>query len=228
MLNEYDAMYRTALNDMIKSNINKIKVNKTRYQILAKAIERISIHIPLLFNKIIKWNLTIEYSIALYRFKHTLDIFWNSQSLYAIVNLGRIYVIIIKQSEYDRMIIINHMPINNNMFKKKFKHIIRAADICGISFNIHKIEGYVQCNISFVLTKCIYICMKTQLIYNFDEKKLKNNKTSDMIDNHIIISIFDDNISESINCLTNSLLLPKHTVKFIPNDISDIFLYTKN
>ena len=231
MIDEYDAMYRTALNEMIRSKLNK---TKTSPHILAKALKRISIHIPLLFDKIIKWNLTIKYSKAMYKFMHILDNFWNSQALYAIINLGRNYIILIKHSEFDRMVIINHISIDNNKFKQKFKRIIKAANICGIRFEINKLSdntlrtNSTKNNISYILTKCIYLCMKTQIIYNFNEMILKNNKTSDIIDNHIIINLLNDTITESIQCLANSLLVPKHTVKFIPNDISDIFLYIKN
>ena len=120
---------------------------------------------------------------------------------------------------------------------KYFPETFTRKDLLKINFltwNINKLSdntlrtNSTKNNISYILTKCIYLCMKTQIIYNFNEMILKNNKTSDIIDNHIIINLLNDTITESIQCLANSLLVPKHTVKFIPNDISDIFLYIKN
>lgn len=209
----YDYVHKTALYDMIKHKHKNKPCNNIN--ILLQAIKRISVHIPLIYYKRIRWssNSNIGYNKAKIMFNKQLIKFWESKSIISLLSFGRKTIILIKSTCCNKMFILDPWRNTQECNKsKQYEKIINNAEKCGIWISIisSRYLGENMSNNADILARTIYISMKLQNIYQFDFA----DHPIDMVDNNILMKIINEPMIDSIVQLSISLLQKKHSVKF--------------
>lgn len=246
---EYDSQYNTALIDIIKCNPkkgarpNKIFVSNldnqtenriyrfnthgTKPEILMKAIDRVSYHIPLFYPKRIRWSSRMSFVKAQSFMKRQLERFWESTCMVAILSFAKHTKMLIKSTYFNKMMIADPWKTSDKYRSSyQYDEIIRAANRCGISINFlnrdvrDQAKGEGSCSLA-AFARCIYVCMELQNIYKFNENILKNNKPSDIIDEDVLIKLFNEPLNDSVALISASVMKKNRSIYFDPDIISD-------
>lgn len=241
-IRKYDDKFHTSLIDLIKcdpkkglkpyktsietadgvNTIYRFNQNGTQPKLIIDALALVSRHIPLLFNKSIRWSVKQPYKKTCSIVKRNLRKFWESKCIVALLSFCRHTRLLVKSSDYGKMYVVDPWKKFDNYEQNSYyNNILRVANQMGIQFVFleryirDQVKGEGSCSLAS-FARAIYVCMS--LMIEYEEVLIKNSDEFliDEFDENKLMNFLHDPFNDSVALLATSVMKKSKSVCFNP------------